>query len=90
MSLLTIANILRFFVTLDFVKRKSVLYYGKWVKCGVCGGNKWVTHEKYPFIRNCNKTNCNGLYPHDISKLRDIGGQIFDSVNHDMTDFNEL
>ena len=60
------------------------------VKCGVCGGNKWVTHEKYPFIRKCAKTNCSGLHPHDISKLRNIEGQIFDSVNNEMTDFDEL
>ena len=60
------------------------------VKCGVCGGNKWVTDEKYPFIHKCAKTNCSGLLPYDISKLRDIEGQIFDSANNEMTDFDEL
>ena len=60
------------------------------VKCGICDGNKWITHEKYPYIRKCANNKCSGLHPHDISKLRDIEGQIFDSDNNEMTDFDEL
>lgn len=60
------------------------------VKCGVCGGYKWVLHNRYPFIRKCANPNCEGLHPYDISKLRNVEGQIFDADNNEMTDFDEL
>jgi len=60
------------------------------VVCSICGGKEWVSHEKYPFIRRCANANCNGLHPHDISKLKDIEGQIFDDETNEMTDFDEL
>lgn len=60
------------------------------VICGICGGSRWINHDKYPFIRKCANPNCNGLHPQDISKLRNIDGQIFDATTKEMTDFDEL
>ena len=49
------------------------------VKCGLCGGEEWVVSDNYPFLRRCANPNCNGLHPHDISKLQGIKGKIFDA-----------
>ena len=51
---------------------------------------KWISHEKFPFLRRCANPNCNGLHPYDISKLKGIKGMIFDSDNNEFTDIEEL
>ena len=60
------------------------------VVCGFCGGNEWIENKEYLFVRKCANPICNGLHPADISKLRDIKGQVYDSNNGEMTDIEEL
>ncbi len=60
------------------------------VKCGLCGGEEWVVSDNYPFLRRCANPNCNGLHPHDISKLQGIKGKIFDADKREITDIEEL
>lgn len=58
--------------------------------CGICGGDKWIQNNEYPLVRKCANPNCNGLHPHDVAKLRDIEGQVYDANENIMTDFDEL
>lgn len=58
--------------------------------CGFCGCDKWIQHDEFPLVRKCANPNCNGLHPNDVSKHRDIKGQIYDSDKNIMTDIDEL
>lgn len=58
--------------------------------CGFCGCDKWIQQDDFPLVRKCANPNCNGLHPKDVSKHRDIKGQIYDSDKNVMTDIDEL
>lgn len=54
--------------------------------CTVCSGDKWIVDKHFPFIRRCANPSCNGIHPHDISKLQHIEGILFDADKNEFTD----